>query len=99
MNNNLKELWQKTLQMVRNEITDVSYDTWIKAIEPVSIKEDQLYLCVPNDFTKTILEGRYTSLISNAVKQVSSRPYYINFVLTSEADKYMNKPEKADSEE
>lgn len=38
MNNNLKELWQKTLQMVKNEITDVSYDTWIKAIEPVSVK-------------------------------------------------------------
>jgi chromosomal replication initiator protein len=98
MDNYLEELWLKTLRLIRNEITDVSFDTWIKAIEPVSIKGDQLYLCVPNDFTKSILEGRYTSLISNAVKQVSSRSYYINFVLTSEADKYMNKPEKVNSE-
>lgn len=97
MDNYLEELWQKTLRIIRNEITSVSFDTWIKAIEPVSIKEDQLYLCVPNDFTKSILEGRYTSLISNAVKQVSSRSYYITFVLTAEADKYMDKPEKADS--
>ncbi|MGI6527021.1 MAG: chromosomal replication initiator protein DnaA [Caldicoprobacterales bacterium] len=97
MDNYLEELWQKTLRVIRNEITSVSFDTWIKAIEPVSIKEDQLYLCVPNDFTKSILEGRYTSLISNAVKQVSSRSYYITFVLTAEADKYMDKPEKADS--
>ncbi len=93
------DLWQKTLQLVRNEITDVSFDTWIKAIEPVSIKGDQLYLCVPNDFTKSILEGRYTSLISNAAKQVSSKSYYISFVLTSEADKYMDKPEKAEGED
>ncbi|HHU48787.1 MAG TPA: chromosomal replication initiator protein DnaA [Clostridiales bacterium] len=98
MDNYLEELWQKTLRLIRNEITDVSFDTWIKVIEPVSIKGDQLYLCVPNDFTKSILEGRYTSLISNAVKQVSSRSYYITFVLTSEADKYMEKPEKTDSE-
>ena len=84
MDNYLEELWLKTLRLIRNEITDVSFDTWIKAIEPVSIKGDQLYLCVPNDFTKSILEGRYTSLISNAVKQVSSRSYYISFVLTSE---------------
>ncbi len=98
MDNYLEELWQKTLRLIRNEITDVSFDTWIKVIEPVSIKGDQLYLCVPNDFTKSILEGRYTSLISNAVKQVSSRSYYITFVLTSEADKYMDKPEKTDSE-
>src|SRR5690554_5074747 len=98
MDNYLMDLWQKTLRLVRNEITDVSFDTWIKAIEPVSIKGDQLYLCVPNDFTKSILEGRYTSLISNAVKQVSSRSYYISFVLTSEADKYMDKPEKTETE-
>ena len=98
MDNYLMDLWQKTLRLVRNEITDVSFDTWIKAIEPISIKGEQLYLCVPNDFTKSILEGRYTSLLSNAVKQVSSRSYYINFVLTSEADKYMDKPEPAESE-
>ncbi|NLB42004.1 MAG: chromosomal replication initiator protein DnaA [Clostridiales bacterium] len=99
MDSYLMDLWQKTLQLVRNEITDVSFDTWIKAIEPVSIKGDQLYLCVPNDFTKSILEGRYTSLISNAAKQVSSKSYYISFVLTSEADKYMDKPEKAEGED
>ena len=99
MDNYLEELWQKSLRLIRNEITDVSFDTWIKAIEPVSIKEDQVYLCVPNDFTKSILEGRYTSLISNAIKQVSSKPYYINFVLTNEADKYMNKPESTEPQE
>ena len=99
MNSYLMDLWEKTLQLVRNEITDVSFDTWIKAIEPVSIKGDQLYLCVPNDFTKSILEGRYTSLISSAVKQISSKSYYVSFVLTSEADKYMDKPEKTEGEE
>ncbi len=99
MNNNLKELWQKTLQMVKNEITDVSYDTWIKAIEPVSVKGDQLYLCVPNEFTKSILEGRYTGLISSAVKQVTSKSYYINFILSNEADKFMEKPKKVETKE
>lgn len=98
MDSYLIDLWQKTLQLVRNEITDVSFDTWIKAIEPISIKGDQLYLCVPNDFTKSILEGRYTSLISNAVKQISSKSYFVSFVLTSEADKYMDKPDKGEVE-
>ncbi|HZK33757.1 MAG TPA: chromosomal replication initiator protein DnaA [Bacillota bacterium] len=98
MNSNLNELWQKTLQMIKNEITDVSYDTWIKAIEPVSIKGDQLYLCVPNEFTKSILEGRYTGLISSAVKQTTSKVHYITFVLSNEADKYMDKLEKSEVE-
>ncbi len=91
MDSQLTDLWQKTLQLVKHEMTDVSFDTWIKAIEPISIKGDQFYLCVPNDFTKSILEARYTSLISNAVKKVTNKSYYVNFVLTSDADKYMDK--------
>ncbi len=98
MDTYLYDMWQKVLDLIRKEITDVSYDTWIKAIEPVSAKGDQLYLCVPNDFTKSILEGRYTSLISNAVKQVSSKSYYINFILPGDADKYMDSPEKSAAE-
>jgi len=89
MDKQLLDIWQKALQLIKTEITDVSYDTWIKAIEPVIIKGEEIILSVPNDFTKSILEDRYVSLISNAIKQVASKTYYINFVLSSEANKYL----------
>lgn len=90
MDNQIQELWQKTLNLLKVELTEVSFNTWIKSIEPLFIKDEQLYLCVPNDFTKGILESRYTSLIANCVKQVSSKNYTIKFIMSSEAEKYMN---------
>jgi len=84
MNNQLNELWEKTLTIIKAELTEVGFNTWIKCIEPINITQDTLYLSVPNDFTKGILEARYKDLISNAVKLVSSKKHDIKFVLSSD---------------
>lgn len=90
MDNQIVELWQKTLNLLKVELTDVSFNTWIKSIEPIIIRDDCIYFCVPNDFTKGILESRYTSLISNCIKQVSTKNYSIKFILPNEAEEYIN---------
>ncbi len=93
----LNELWQESLKFIKAELTDVSFNTWIKTIEPLTIKDDTIILCVPNDFTKGILESRYTNLVANAIKEVSSKTYNIKFIMESEIDNYIDKSEK-DSE-
>ncbi len=99
MNNNLFDLWQKTLQVVKNEVTDVSYDTWIRTLEPLTIVDDDLYLSVPNDLTKSILERRYSGIISNAVKQITNIDYNINLILENDADKFLgNKDDRDDKQ-
>jgi len=87
MNQQLKDLWDQTLQLIKSELTEVSFNTWIKAIQPASLVGDRILLLIPNEFTKGILEGRYKDLISNALKQVSSRAYQIEFVLSIEKEK------------
>lgn len=84
MGNQLSDLWDKTLNIIKAELTEVGFNTWIKCIEPISITQDTLFLSVPNDFTKSILEARYKDLISNALKLVSSKKYDINFLLSSD---------------
>ena len=42
MNANLKELWEKTLNIIKGELTEVSFNTWIKSIEPISISSDTI---------------------------------------------------------
>jgi len=90
MDEQIHELWEKALKLLKTELTDVSFNTWIKSIEPLIIKDDYMYLCVPNDFTKGILESRYTNLISNCVKKVSDKNYVIKFIMPNEAEKYIN---------
>lgn len=84
MNAQLEQLWTKTLNIVKGEITEVSFNTWIKSIVPISIESDTIKLEVPNDFTRGILESRYKDLIINAIKLITSKKYKIEFLIFSE---------------
>ena len=84
MGNQLSDLWEKILNIIKAELTEVGFNTWIKCIEPIKISQDTIFLSVPNDFTKGILEARYKDLISNAIKLVSSKKYEVTFLLSSD---------------
>lgn len=84
MDRELFDIWDKTLNIIKAELTEVSFNTWLKCIEPLMISGDSVMLVVPNDFTKGILEARYQTLISNALKLVTSKKYLVEFVLNSE---------------
>ena len=80
----LNDLWEKTLNIIKGELTEVSFNTWIKSISPISIDSNVLKLGVPNDFTRGILNSRYKDLIVNAVKLISSKKYNIQFAIINE---------------
>ncbi|MHC1719086.1 MAG: chromosomal replication initiator protein DnaA [Clostridiaceae bacterium] len=84
MNAHLEEIWEKTINLLKGEITEVSYNTWIKSILPISMDNTSIKLGVPNDFTKGILSSRYKGLIENSLKMITSKKYNINFVISSE---------------
>lgn len=85
MNYNIKEIWERTLLLIKSELTEVSYNTWIKTIEPLAIRNNSIVvLSVLNKFNKEILESRYSSLISNAIKQVTSKEFIVEFVMPNE---------------
>lgn len=84
MYSHIAEVWEKTLEVIKVELTEVSFNTWLKAINPVSVKDNLIVFSVPDDFTKGILEARYVTLIKNALKQVTSEYYDIKFIIPTE---------------
>lgn len=90
MSISLSELWQRTLELLKTELTEISFDTWIKTIEPISLNTNSIILGVPAEFNKGILESRYNLLIKNALKQISHKEYSITIVIPSQEniDKY-----------
>lgn len=80
----LSDLWQKTLDLLKNELTEISFNTWIKTIEPLSLNSNSINLGVPADFNKGILESRYCTLIKNAVKQITFKEYTISILVPSQ---------------
>jgi chromosomal replication initiator protein len=84
MYSHITEVWEKTLDVIKVELTEVSFNTWLKAIQPISSRDNLVTFSVPDDFTKGILEARYVTLIKNALKQVSSEYYDIKFIIPTE---------------
>lgn len=84
MSRELLDIWDKTLNIVKAEITEVSFNTWLKSIEPFYINGEQIVLGVPNEFTKSILEARYKPLIANALKMVTSKNFEVELVINNE---------------
>lgn len=88
MNSPLYDIWEKTLEIIKSELTEVSFNTWLKTIEPISYQDNQILLGVPNVFTKGILEARYIVLISNALKEVTGEQTNVKFSIPT--DKIQN---------
>lgn len=84
MNTYVKEIWEKALEILKAELTEVSFNTWIKSIDPLNITDSSITLGVRNDFTKDILENRYKDLIKNSIQAACNKSYTINFVIISE---------------
>lgn len=90
MASNLDSLWKDVLNVIKVELTEVSFNTWLKSIEPVSLTDDKIVLGAPNDFTKGILTGRYFNLIKNSIKQVTAKDYLVEFIIPGEETHYDN---------
>jgi chromosomal replication initiator protein len=78
------EFWDKTLFLLKNELTSLGYNTWLATIEPLKHDNDRIYLRVPAEFNKGMLESRYSSLIENAVSQVTKKNYKMVYLLPGE---------------
>ncbi len=84
MDADLNKLWEKTLNIVKSEMSEVSFNTWIKSCEPISISDTSIKISVPNSFTKDILDKRYKSLVANSIEAVCSKLYDIKFIIESD---------------
>ena len=62
MDKNINDIWQKTLQNLKTQLSDVSFDTWIRVIQPLTIKDNEIVLKCPKRIYKeypTVTLHRY----------------------------------------
>ena len=94
MDAQLNNLWEQALNIIKGEISEISFNTWIKSCTPISISDNILKLSVPNEFTKGILDTRYKDLLIQALKIVTSRKFKIEFYLESDLEEEKENEEK-----
>ncbi len=73
-------IWNRAVSHLENEMSEISLNTWIKPMKPVSASGGVFQLAVPNDFHKTFVE-QYIPLIRNTLKVSSSVDYDIQIMV------------------
>lgn len=87
----LKNIWDNVLLQMSEEITAVSYDTWIKPIKPVSISENTITLSVVSNPNKNMIMTKFRSMIQSCLELAVGRSFEIEVVIeNTEPDKVDN---------
>ena len=82
-----KELCTKAKELLKKEMTNISYETWIKNIEIQKITNDTITILVSATFHKDTLKNRYYDLIFNTFKFLTNKEYIIEFLSMEDISK------------
>ena len=87
MQTELTDLMDKAKELLKDEITRIAFDTWIKNLELVG-KEGNIYIIsVTSNVHKDSINNRYYDLILNTFKYITNSECEINLVLAENAIK------------
>ena len=79
----LVELWDKCLDIIRNNVRPAAFNTWFACTKPASYKGKVLTLFVPSQFVYEHLEENYVDLLGAVIYRVFGADTELNYrVLT-----------------
>jgi len=80
----VQQVWQSTLDVVREELNTPTFKTWFEQTSPLGIVDQEMVVSVQNDFARDWLETRYSSLLASALTQVTGSPMAVRFSVPGE---------------
>jgi chromosomal replication initiator protein len=67
-----ENLYEKVVDIIKEQIPQVAFTSWFSPVEPYRIENEILYLRVPLDYTKEMVEKKYSDLLKNSIVQASN---------------------------
>lgn len=89
---NEKVIWANFLNIIQNEVTSLSFETWFKDTDLFELRDGKATIVVPMPIHKKHLTDKYLDLIKETIKSVGGAPYEIEFVLKEEIQKKESSP-------
>ena len=77
----LNELLTKAKELLRNEVTKISYETWIRDLDIDSADNGNIVLIANNAFQKESIVSRYKELIRNTFNYITNKNCEISVIL------------------
>ena len=77
-------LWDKTLKIIKEKVSQQNFETWLCPIRITAMEMDQIRLAVPNRFIRDWLIDNYFDLIRDSVKTAAGVPLQVTFFVEQE---------------
>lgn len=82
---NMADIWRNALQKIRTEVNEGNYNSYFKSLTPVQLIDNMLFLEVPSDLLRNIINLRYSLIVSSAVRSAAGKDLTIELILPSES--------------
>jgi chromosomal replication initiator protein len=80
----LDEFLEKTKELLKGEVTKISYETWIKDLELQSMDNNTIILVAHTQFQKDSIMSRYYELFKNTFKYLTNKEWDITVILNED---------------
>ena len=80
MQNELNELLTKAKELLKDETTKISYETWIKNLEIKSFEHDHIVLVASSSFQKESIQARYHDLLTNTFNFITNKECSVTII-------------------
>ena len=86
MQNELNDLLTKAKELLKEEVTRISYETWIKILEIQSAENDHIVLLTSSSYQKEVVETKFLDLLTNTFNYITNRDCTVSIVSREELE-------------
>ena len=97
MQNELNDLLTKAKELLKEETTTISYETWIKILEIQSAENGHIVLLTSSNFQKNIVLSKYLDLLTNTFNYLTGRECTVSIVSREELEAASNNSDPSSS--
>ncbi len=91
-------VWTRALELLKEQMTPTSFNTWVRDIKPISVEGNSLVLMVENDLYLSTLRKFYTETITSCVNAANDSNMTISFILPADEDDIRSSRSVSDSD-
>ena len=85
-----KEIWEKCLNVIKDNVSPQNFKTWFQPIVPVNIKDKTITIQVPSSFFYEYLEEHYITLIKKTIKRFLGKDGKLEYHIVMEGNQTAN---------
>jgi chromosomal replication initiator protein len=88
-------LWEKSLHIIKDKVSQQNFDTWIRPIKISSLEGSNITLHVPNKFFKDWLMENYHAVIKEALTSIAGIDLKVDLQIALDAKKSQSSTRRA----